>query len=387
MDPGILTQILSKLGLSGSPSPTGGMAQTAPQAGNSASPASPASPPTSLLSKIGTGAETALNNPLIQGAMAGYFQNLAAPRHTSLLGRIGEGGEAALQTYQNAQRQKLMLPLLQAQIQATQGKVPLEAAQTSADQSRAQLDRAKASALGPNPQGGQQLALMAQNPSYSPEQQQMALSLAQGVTEGKIPYDKAAKLIIDNNVAGAKIALLGAQTTTEQQRPGLIGAEANRDAAQGAEATANASLVPARRAELESTTARNQATTAATEATTPAKIEELTASAAEKRAQQKLAEGKLSQEQAALWQKTYADAAKDYLKVHPGMLHMGGATDASLDAYASDKADRVVGAGSGTGTSATASPTLPDGWKPGPPGPDGKPTAYDASGTLHKWED
>ena len=96
------------------------------------------------LSALGTGAESFLSHPLVQGALAAYLGAIGTPRYEGMGAALSRGGLAGLGGVAQAEQQKYQIPILQAQAQQAQAQLkPL-----SADD-LAQLDQLKAGAIDP----------------------------------------------------------------------------------------------------------------------------------------------------------------------------------------------------------------------------------------------
>lgn len=89
----------------------GGGQQQAPQA------QAPAPAPSS-----GGGLSGFLGNPLVQGALAGYFSGISSPRTQGLGGAIGHGGLGALSAFDSATTAQAQQPYQQALTQEAQAK-------------------------------------------------------------------------------------------------------------------------------------------------------------------------------------------------------------------------------------------------------------------------
>lgn len=198
-----------------------------------------------------TGLEALLAHPYFQAAAAGLFGMLASPRQRGLSGALGIGGLGALNAFQEAERNKLQLPLLAAQIQGQQ-------AQTQSNLATGGLHRAQTAALQGQLQGDAESAhhmdILASDPSTPPAARQIYATLSPSVRSGKIGADKvfaaaqtgdlkAAQLLLDQT----RTALAGEQL---KELPGLTAAKEQADIARAGEAGAGAALSRAKMGEV-----------------------------------------------------------------------------------------------------------------------------------------
>ena len=255
-DPGIISSILSALGIGGSTPPPSGAGQppsAAPQ--TPATPAAPSNPMAAFPQQ--SGLEKFLSNPLLQGAASAYLGTLATPRRFGWGGRAAIGGLQGLQGFNQAEQLREKLPLEEAQVQAELGKLPLQQAQMESSRAHAKLEGAQAQQYAPNPEMADHFKVLANDPSASPTQRQIYGMLADGVGAGSIKVEDAAKAAANEDMSGARTLLAKAQTNLANANASLVPlkgqalqAETSERGAQGALAGAKMGEIPAEEANL-----------------------------------------------------------------------------------------------------------------------------------------
>lgn len=198
-----------------------------------------------------TGLEALLAHPYFQAAAAGLFGALASPRSRGLSGALGMGGLGALNAFQQAEKNKLELPLLAAQIQGQQ-------ATTQKNIATAGLSNVQKTSLQGQLQGDDQSAhymeTLAADPTKPPAVRQAYGLLAPSVRSGKVPADRAFAAAQSGDLKAAQLLEAQARTGLAQEQlklaPGLAATRETADIARAGEAGASAALSHAKMAEV-----------------------------------------------------------------------------------------------------------------------------------------
>lgn len=201
-----------------------GGGQQAPQA--APPPQQPSAPPQQ------SGLASFIGNPLVQGALAGYFSGISSPRTQGLGGAIGRGGLGALSAFDQAEQQRTQQPLNQAKLQNLQGQNQLQTAQVG-------LTGAKQQQLAGIQVANQHTAqvLRSMKSQLDPEQQKRAEILASTIENdtSKVydPKEVATTLFLqpaqEKNLA-ASAARSGAETEAIPKKLAIDEAKAAEDA-------------------------------------------------------------------------------------------------------------------------------------------------------------
>ena len=241
-----LSSILSAIG--GSPSntqviPQQPTASAPPQqqpAPSGTAPSAAAAPPPASMLQPQTGIAGFLANPLTQGALSAYFSALRTPKAAGRDAVIADAGLGGLSGYSEAQRNKLQLPLLAAQIQNMQSQTGLRGAQTGLAQAHAQQ-------LSGIQQANAQLASQIKQiePQLSSTQQTRAEVLANSIAndtskvyDPKEVFQQIYEEPLKEQLTSAQIGASGARTGLEEAQTAAVPA---RTAATTAEAAASTS--------------------------------------------------------------------------------------------------------------------------------------------------
>lgn len=327
----------------------GGGQQQAPQA---QTPQAPAPAPSS-----GGGLSGFLGNPLVQGALAGYFSGISSPRTQGLGGAIGHGGLGALSAFDSASAAQAQQPLNQAKLSNLQGQNQLQNAQVGLTNTKAQQISGIQTA---NQKTAQIIRAM---PNLTTEQQQRANLLA-----GSIENDTS-KLYDPAEVAKT----IYADPLTEQKTQ----AEIDNAKASAGRSTAETAAIPKKLAIEEGKAADDAKYHTGELAARNRAIDKPTKTAS-----------KDDDNYQKAYQAAYKEAAANYIKTNTHMW--GGPKADEVDAYASKaaqaQADRLFPKGAKGAATAPAA-TLPDGWKAGPVDASGRPTAIDDKGVSHTYVD
>jgi len=352
-----------------------------------------------------------LDNPYLQGALGAYFGAISSPRQLGWGGAIGRGGLGGLSAYESAKKAQYEPYMLRAQIQHL-------GAQTAAEQAKAGLDISKTGQISGiadhNTALAGQLRLAAQQPGMDPHVRDQYLANAAAIEGDKTKAWDPTTAFSKPWEIGKDIATAQAeqQKVIESQAklPGELGiqqAQIQRDLAETTKALDDASLTADRRLELQAHVGElqgqlqliNQQVAAGgvkpqlKEITLPSGQQGLiTGTPGTVLPQGAYFGGKPPPAQALANQKAFLAM---WQSQHPVGRFVGGPTPEDIRAAGLDPntwmpigmsaapAARPATAAQKGG----AAPALPAGWKMGPPDASGRPTAIDASGVPHHWED
>lgn len=221
-------------------------------------------PDTSTMGKI----TNFIGNPLVSGALGAYLGTIGSPRYEGLGHAIATGGLEGLGAFNQARMYQLQAPLQRMKALNEMGTYQKNLSEIPKNQSVTALNQARTVQMGPDPDGANHLLALSKDPSATPQQQQIYGLLAPEVQSGRMKFADAYKAALTGNLDAVRAQLIQAQTQEagaktqqtqtmtplmaqrEQAQTQEAGTASQRNVAEAGKAGAEASLVPARAAEL-----------------------------------------------------------------------------------------------------------------------------------------